>query len=139
MSSSLGGSPRGPAGRSEPAGTPQEPTAPTAEPTAEETAALWETAQESPEFARLRKAVRSFIFPTTVAFLAWYLTYVLCTAYARPFMNTQVFGNINVGLIFGLLQFVSTFTIAVVYARYADRKMDPLADDLRAKIEGDAQ
>ena len=28
-------------------------------------------------------------------------------------MATQVFGNINVGLLFGLLQFVSTFVITM--------------------------
>ena len=51
-------------------------------------------------------------------------------------MDTKVLGNVNVGLIFGLLQFVSTFVIAIAYARYADRKIDPLADDLRPEIEG---
>ena len=61
---------------------------------------------------------------------------MLCAAFARDFMNIQVFGHINVGLIFGLLQFVSTFLIALLYARYADRKIDPLADKLRDKIEG---
>jgi uncharacterized membrane protein (DUF485 family) len=96
----------------------------------------WVAFQASPEFGRLRRAVRRFVFPTTVAFLAWYVLYVLLVAYARPFMNTQVFGNINIGLIFGLLQFVSTFAIAIVYARYADRKMDPLAAELRPEIEG---
>lgn len=99
------------------------------------TAAEWETVQAGPEFGRLRRAVRSFIFPTTVAFLTWYLLYVLMAAFARPIMNTQVFGNITLGLVFGLLQFVTTFGIAVLYARYANRKMDPLADELRDDIE----
>jgi hypothetical protein len=31
---------------------------------------------------------------------------------------------------------VSTFLIAWLYTRYADRQVDPLADALRAKIEG---
>lgn len=99
----------------------------------------WEAFQASPEFGRLRRAVRRFVFPTTVVFLAWYLLYVLLVAYARPFMNTQVFGTINIGLIFGLLQFVSTFAIAILYSRYADRKMDPLAAELRPEIEGAAR
>ena len=54
-------------------------------------------------------------------------------------MGTKVVGNINVALVFGLLQFVSTFLIAWLYARYADRKLDPLADRIRAEIEGGAQ
>ena len=32
----------------------------------------WETLQDSPEFARLRHALRSFVFPVTAAFLVWY-------------------------------------------------------------------
>jgi uncharacterized membrane protein (DUF485 family) len=47
-------------------------------------------------------------------------------------------GNINVGLIFGLLQFVSTFAITTMYVRWADREFDPRADVLRERIEGGA-
>ena len=43
------------------------------------------------------------------------------------------------GLVFGLLQFVSTFLITFLYVRFADRKLDPLAADLRADIEGGAK
>ena len=42
--------------------------------------------------------------------------------------------NINVALVFGLLQFVSTFLIAWLYSRCADRKIDPIADRIRAEI-----
>ena len=98
----------------------------------------WEQVQDSPDFAKLRHALRSFVFPVTIAFLVWYFTYVLCAAFARDFMNIQVIGHITVGLVFGVLQFVSTFLIALYYARYADRKFDPLADELRGQIEGDA-
>ena len=37
-------------------------------------------------------------------------------------MDTKLVGNINVALVFGLLQFVSTFVIAVSTRRYASRK-----------------
>lgn len=87
------------------------------------------------EFEALRRAFRRFVFPMTAAFLIWYALYVLLSAYARNFMSTKVVGHINVALIFGLLQFVSTFLIAWAYARYADRKLDPLADSLRASVE----
>ncbi|MER7276775.1 DUF485 domain-containing protein [Dactylosporangium sp. NPDC000244] len=90
----------------------------------------------TPEFDALRSTLRKFVFPVSAAFLIWYALYVLLSAYARDFMSTKVVGHINVALIFGLLQFVSTFLIAWLYARYAERRIDPLADDLRAKIEG---
>jgi uncharacterized membrane protein (DUF485 family) len=91
--------------------------------------------EQTPEFSGLRRALRAFVFPMTVAFLVWYALYVLLSAYARSFMSTKVVGNINVALIFGLLQFLSTFVIAWLYVRYADRRLDPLADRLRARVE----
>jgi uncharacterized membrane protein (DUF485 family) len=99
----------------------------------------WERIQATEQFARLRQALRGFVFPMTAAFLLWYLAYVLCAAYARGFMNTKVFGNVTLGLIFGLLQFVSTFVIAILYARYANKRFDPLADELRDEIESSAR
>jgi uncharacterized membrane protein (DUF485 family) len=91
--------------------------------------------QRSDEFARLRSALRGFVFPMTAAFFLWYALYVLLSAYARGFMDTKLVGNINVAFVFGLLQFVSTFLIAWLYSRYADRNIDPVANRLRAEIE----
>ncbi|MFC3503402.1 DUF485 domain-containing protein [Micromonospora krabiensis] len=90
--------------------------------------------QRSDEFAGLRRALRGFVFPMTVAFFLWYALYVILSAYARDFMGAKLVGNINVALVFGLLQFVSTFVIAWLYSRYADRKIDPVADRIRAEI-----
>jgi uncharacterized membrane protein (DUF485 family) len=72
----------------------------------------------------------------TVAFLLWYGLYVILSAYARGFMSHKLVGNINVALVFGLLQFLTTFLIAWAYTRYADRRLDPLASRLRAELEG---
>ncbi|MGH3756541.1 DUF485 domain-containing protein [Actinophytocola sp.] len=99
----------------------------------------WVTVQESAEFRQLRRRLRGFVFPMTVAFLAWYLLYVLLSDYAHGFMSTKLFGNINIGLVFGLLQFVSTFVITSIYVRHADRKLDPVADKIRGDIEGDSE
>ena len=54
-------------------------------------------------------------------------------------MSSKVFGNVNVGLIFGLLQFVSTFLIAWLYARHANRRLDPIADRLRDEYDAEVQ
>ena len=101
---------------------------------AESAAERYLAVQRSDEFAGLRRALRGFIFPMTVAFFLWYALYVILSAYARGFMGTKLFGNINVALVFGLLQFVSTFVIAWLYSRFADRKIDPVADRIRAEI-----
>ena len=50
-------------------------------------------------------------------------------------MSAKLVGNINVALVFGLLQFVSTFVIAWLYARHASRELDPLARRLKARYD----
>jgi uncharacterized membrane protein (DUF485 family) len=92
-------------------------------------------AQASPEFVELKRRFRRFAFPMTVAFLTWYLLYVLLSTYAHDFMSKEVFGNVNVGLIFGLLQFVSTFAITHLYVAHANRNTDPIADEMRERLE----
>lgn len=89
----------------------------------------------TPEFAELKKAHTSFVIPMTIAFMIWYLTYVVMSNWATGFMNIQLFGNINVALVFGLLQFVTTFGIAYWYSKYSARTMDPLSDQLREQYE----
>ena len=96
----------------------------------------WADVQQSAEFTELRRRLRGFVFPMTVAFLAWYLLYVLLSDYAHGFMSTKVFGNVNLGLIFGLLQFASTFLITWGYMRYAGRHLDPVSEKIRKDIEG---
>ncbi|WP_063036495.1 DUF485 domain-containing protein [Nocardia grenadensis] len=93
-------------------------------------------AQTSPEFQELRNRLRRFIFPMAALFLLWYLGYVLLGAYAHDFMATPVFGEVNIGLLLGLGQFLSTFVITGLYVRFANRELDPRAAALRAELEG---
>ena len=95
--------------------------------------AVYEELAASDDFHELRRRYRAFVVPYTVAFLSWYLLYVLMSSWANDFMDTKIVGNINVALVFGLLQFVSTFTIAIIYSRFASRRLDPLSGSLRKR------
>jgi uncharacterized membrane protein (DUF485 family) len=90
--------------------------------------------QASPEFQELRSRLRRFVFPTTVFFLIWYASYVLLGAFSHDFMATKVWGNINVGLLLGLAQFLTTFLITGLYIRFANRELDPRAAAIRAEM-----
>ncbi len=92
--------------------------------------------EESEDFRQLRRSFRGFAFPMTAAFLAWYLLYVVASGWLRDFMGTKLWGNINVAYVFGLLQFVTTFVIAWLYWRHAERRLDPLAERIRGNLEG---
>ena len=100
---------------------------------------IYDTLHETAEFEELRRRYRSFAFPATAAFLVWYLLYVVMSNWASGFMNARVVGNINVALVFGLLQFLTTFAIAFFYARYMHRNVDPLARQLEARYDQEAQ
>ena len=91
--------------------------------------------QSTEQFKELRKRHRSFVFPMSIAFLLWYFAYVLLADYAVEFMSTKVWGNINIGLLLGLLQFVSTFAITHLYVSHANRNTDPIADEMRNRLE----
>ena len=95
----------------------------------------YRAAQNSPEFIELKRRFRRFAFPMTVAFFTWYLLYVLLSTYASDFMSTRVFGNVNVGILLGLAQFVTTFAITHLYVAHANRQTDPIADEMRHRLE----
>lgn len=95
--------------------------------------------QASPEFQELRTRLRRFVFPTTIFFLVWYASYVLLGAFGHDFMATKVFGNINVGLLLGLGQFVTTFLITGLYIRFANRVLDPRAAKIRNEMHWSEQ
>lgn len=91
--------------------------------------------EESPPFQELKRRQRSFVFPFAVAFLVWYFAYVLLSSFAPAFMAQQVSGAITVGLLIGLGQFATTFAITMGYVAYANRRLDPGAEQLRAELE----
>ena len=78
----------------------------------------------SPVLAELRSRFRRLVFPLTALFVGWYALYVAVATYAHDFMGEEVVGRINIGLIFGLLQFASTFGIAYLYSKRAQTELD---------------
>ncbi|AWT26838.1 hypothetical protein Csp1_20760 [Corynebacterium provencense] len=100
-------------------------------PTAEEFIA----AQQSAEFRELRTKRRSFTFPVTIAAILWFVVYIVTAMFLPDFFSHKLWGNINVGLVFGLLQFLTTFVITWAYVKYADRELEPLTADIRNRLE----
>ncbi|WP_227873114.1 DUF485 domain-containing protein [Brachybacterium ginsengisoli] len=122
-------SPASPNASPEPTSAGVDPTSPTAE--------QFLAVQQSEEFGRLRRSFRGFAIPMTVAFLVWYLAYVLLSTYAEGFMSLQIIGNLNLGIILGFSQFAMTFLITWLYIRHANKSLDPISSRIRAELEGD--
>jgi uncharacterized membrane protein (DUF485 family) len=99
----------------------------------------YEAVRASRDFWTIQRRYGSFVRPVCTLFIIWYFLFVLIAVFAPGFMRISVFGDVNVGLCFGVLQFVSTFAIAVSYRRWARRRLDPLSDRLRHRLEGGQQ
>jgi uncharacterized membrane protein (DUF485 family) len=89
--------------------------------------------RSSAEFGALRRRSRRFVFPMFALVMAWYMTFVLLAAYAHGFMATKVLGLINMGIVLGLAQFLSTLVVMLLYCRYAKRRLDPALEAVRAR------
>lgn len=95
--------------------------------------------EESPPFQELKRTQRSFVFPMAIAFLVWYFVYVLLSSFAVDFMSQRVWGDITVGLLFGLGQFVTTFAITMTYVAWANHKLDPKSSAIRERLERESE
>ncbi|ALJ19687.1 DUF485 domain-containing protein [Microbacterium sp. No. 7] len=91
--------------------------------------------ENSPRFRELKKKHRSVVWPLSVFFLVWYFVYVLLSSFAIDFMATRVWGDVTVGLLLGLGQFVTTFAITMGYVWFANNRLDPMAAEIRSDLE----
>ncbi|WP_299540662.1 DUF485 domain-containing protein [uncultured Streptomyces sp.] len=87
--------------------------------------------QRSDAFREVRRRYRRFVVPASAAFLVWYLAYVVAATSAPGLMGRPVIGAVNVALVAGLGQFLTTFLLTWAYARHARLRRDRAALDLR--------
>ncbi|MDX3372856.1 DUF485 domain-containing protein [Streptomyces sp. ME02-6991-2A] len=85
----------------------------------------------SAAFREVRRRYRRFVMPAALAFLLWYLAYVVAATTAPGLMARPVAGAVNVAMVAGLGQFLTTFLLTWAYARHARLRRDRAALDLR--------
>ncbi|WP_254813177.1 DUF485 domain-containing protein [Streptomyces cavourensis] len=85
----------------------------------------------SEAFREVRRRYRRFVAPAALAFLLWYLAYVVAATTAPALMARPVAGAVNVAMVAGLGQFLTTFLLTWAYARHARLRRDRAALDLR--------
>ncbi|MFC8258987.1 DUF485 domain-containing protein [Streptomyces sp. NPDC057291] len=95
------------------------------------TADIYLEVQRSEAFQEVRRRYRRFVVPATLAFLVWYLAYVVTAITAPGLMARPVAGAVNVAMVAGLGQFLTTFLLTGAYARHARLRRDRAALDLR--------
>ncbi|MFD9795439.1 DUF485 domain-containing protein [Streptomyces sp. NPDC059070] len=87
--------------------------------------------QRSAAFQEVRARYRRFVVPAALAFLGWYVAYVVAATTAPDLMARPVAGAVNVAMVAGLGQFLSTFLLTWAYVRHARLRRDRAALELR--------
>ncbi|MEU9590633.1 DUF485 domain-containing protein [Streptomyces sp. NPDC048219] len=87
--------------------------------------------QRSAAFQEVRGRYRRFVVPAVAAFFVWYVAYVVAATAAPGLMARPVAGAVNVAMLAGLGQFLTTFLLTWAYARHARLRRDRAALELR--------
>jgi len=101
---------------------------------AEEAVSASEAVAKDPEMVELERRHTRFVWPATIFFLVYYMALNVLAGTSPGLMGTKLFGEFTFGYLFALSQFVMAFVVAWVYSRWAAARMDPLATDLREKL-----
>ena len=89
---------------------------------AEEAGAIdWAKIAGSQQFRALLKAKARFVIPAMIIFIAYYFALPILVGYARPLMEKEVLGPVNLAYFFALSQFFMAWLIAGLYVRAASR------------------
>jgi uncharacterized membrane protein (DUF485 family) len=82
---------------------------------------VWDRVAAMDEFKRLLAAKARFVVPATLFFVIYYFALPVLVGFARPLMETPVFGPVNIAYLFALSQFFMAWIVAWLYMRAADR------------------
>ena len=87
----------------------------------------WKAIDSRPDFQELHGKKVRFLTSLMVISLVFYFLLPIGAAYFQDIYKIKVWGPVNVGLLFALLQFVVAWGIAWYYARRANSEFDPMA------------
>lgn len=87
----------------------------------------WAAIDADPRFQALHRKKTTFLWSLMIISVVYYFLLPIGAAYYQDLFKTQVWGPVNVGILFALSEFVVAWTIAAVYAKRANREFDAMA------------
>src|SRR5271155_3453813 len=99
----------------------------------------WIEGIESIEFKTLIDAKQRSIVPMIVIYMAGYMGLSVLAGFGRGILGTKVLGAVNLGFVLIAGNYLTSWVLAVVYARISANRHDPLVkvvvDQARARGE----
>src|SRR5512139_1390623 len=95
----------------------------------------WNAVIADPRFQVLHRKKQSFLTGLMIFSVLFYFLLPIGAAYFQDLYKTKVWGVINFGILFALLQFVVAWLIAFYYSKRAGGEFDRLAREIAADYE----
>ena len=90
----------------------------------------WAAVHRDPRFQDLHRKKSSFLWGLMLFSIVYYFLLPIGAGWFQELFRRQVWGPINVGLLFALSEFVVAWGIAWWYARRANTRFDALAAEI---------
>lgn len=98
----------------------------------------WIAIEAHPRFQELHRRKSRFLWGLMAFSVVYYFLLPIGAAYWADLFRRQVWGPVNVGLIFALSEFIVAWLVAFVYSRHASRRFDAMAAELNRIANGEA-
>ena len=95
----------------------------------------WNAVIADPRFQALHRRKQTFLTGLMVFSIVFYFLLPIGAAYFQDLFRVKVWGVVNFGLLFALLEFVVAWAIAYYYSRVANRDFDRMAREIAADFE----
>ncbi len=92
----------------------------------------WAAVIADPRFQELHRRKTAFLWGLMAFSIIYYFALPIGAAYFQDLFKIQVWGVINVGLLFALSEFVVAWGIAIYYSHVANKEFDRLAGEIAA-------
>lgn len=90
----------------------------------------WRAIDSDPRFQELHRRKMGFLWGLMVFSIVYYFALPIGAGYFQDLFKVQVWGPINIGLLFALSEFVVAWVLAYVYVRRANSHFDELSAEI---------
>ena len=99
----------------------------------------WVAIEAHPRFQELHRRKSRFLWGLMAFSVAYYFLLPIGAAYWTALFKRQVWGVVNVGLVFALSEFIVAWLVAFFYSRRASRQFDAIAAEIGRAVQGAAR
>ncbi|MGC4028315.1 MAG: DUF485 domain-containing protein [Steroidobacteraceae bacterium] len=95
----------------------------------------WVAIARDPRFEALHRSKSRFLWGLMAFSVVYYFLLPVGAVYWVDLFRKQVWGPVNVGLLFALSEFIVAWAIAFIYSRHASRRFDAMAREIARSAE----